>query len=296
MSSISSVSSVSSIGSITTRPVAECTAEEVVAALARGFEGYLVPLCFTAQTYERRFRAENLDPYASRVYEREGAPVGVLLIARRGWTSRVAAMGFAPEVRGQGLGRRFLGVAITEAEGRGDRTMLLEVFEQNPPAIALYTQLGFLTRRRLVGWKWEPGEAAVDPADTDDLTEIDPLEFGRLVGRQGEPDLPWALQAETLSAATAPARAWHLAHRAYALVADPAAEKLALTALVVPEPHRRQGWGSRLVQSLLAAFPGRPWSVSPVVPEGLVGDFFTQLGWGGWEIRQIEMRLEIGAS
>ena len=279
--------------SITTRPVADCTAEEVAAALGRGFEGYLVPLRFTPQAYERRFRAENLDPYASRIYERDGAPVGVMLIARRGWTSRVAAMGFAPEVRGQGLGRRFLAEAITAAEARGDRAMVLEVFEQNPSAVALYTKLGFRPRRRLVGWKWEPAEAAVETAD--DLTEIDPLEFGRLAARQGEPDLPWALQAETLSAATAPARAWHLAHRAYALVADPAAENLALTALVVPQPHRRQGWGSRLVQSLAATFPGRPWSVAPIVPEGLARDFFTQLGWGGWEIRQIEMRLEIGA-
>jgi ribosomal protein S18 acetylase RimI-like enzyme len=287
------MSSISSMASIGARPVAECTAEEVVAALRRGFEGYLVPLRFTPQAYERRFRAENLDPYASRVYERGGAPVGVMLIARRGWTSRVAAMGFAPEVRGQGLGRRFLGEAITEAEARGDRTMLLEVFEQNPSARALYTKLGFQEQRRLVGWKWEPGEAAADLADAENLTEIDPLEFGRLVARQGEPGLPWALQAETLSAATAPARAWHLAHRAYALVADPAAEKLGLTALVVPQPHRRQGWGSRLVLALTAAFPGRPWSVSPVVPEGLVGDFFTQLGWGGWEIQQIEMRLEL---
>lgn len=285
---------------ITARPVAECTAEEVAAALARGFEGYLVPLRFTPQAYERRFRAENLDPYASRIYESDGAPVGVMLIARRGWTSRVAAMGFAPEVRGQGVGRRFLGEAIAEAEARGDRTMVLEVFEQNPPAVALYTKLGFCPQRRLVGWKWEPGEAAVDSAiaenTADDLTEIDPREFGRLAARQGEPDLPWALQAETLSASTAPARAWHLAHRAYALVADPAAEKLALAALVVPQPHRRQGWGTRLVQSLAAAFPGRPWSVAPIVPEGLVGDFFTQLGWGGWEIRQIEMRLEIETS
>jgi ribosomal protein S18 acetylase RimI-like enzyme len=282
---------------VTARPVAECTAEEVAAALARGFEGYLVPLRFTPQTYERRFRAENLDPWASRIYEREGAPVGVMLIARRGWTSRLAAMGFAPEVRGQGLGRRCLEEAIAEAKSRGDRAILLEVFVQNPPAVALYTKLGFRQRRRLVGWKWDPGTVRLDTADAagaaDELTEIDPLEFGRLAARQGEPDLPWALQAETLSAATAPARAWHLEHRAYVLVADPAAEKLALTALVVPQPHRRQGWGSRLVQSLAAAHPGRPWSVSPHVPEGLVGDFFTQLGWVGWEIQQIEIRLEI---
>ena len=38
------------------RPVADCTSEEVANALNRGFEGYFVPLIFTAQAYERRFQ------------------------------------------------------------------------------------------------------------------------------------------------------------------------------------------------------------------------------------------------
>jgi hypothetical protein len=68
------------------RPVADCMSEEVANAMNRGFEGYFVPLSFTAQAYERRFRSEHLDPYASRVYSQDGSPAGALLIARRGWT------------------------------------------------------------------------------------------------------------------------------------------------------------------------------------------------------------------
>src|SRR6185369_17766404 len=101
-----------------------------------------------------------------------------------GWTSRVAAMGFAPEVRGQGLGRRFLAEAIEEARARRDRAMLLEVFEQNPPAVTLYTKLGFRTLRRLIGWKREPGP--VDGGAGEVLAEIDPRDFGRLVTQEGE--------------------------------------------------------------------------------------------------------------
>jgi ribosomal protein S18 acetylase RimI-like enzyme len=283
--------------SMSSRPIADCTADQVAAALTRGFEGYIVPLRFTPQAYERRFRAENLDPYASRIFLLDGAPAGVLLIVRRGWTSRVAAMGLAPEVRGQGAGRRILQEAIAEAEARGDRTMWLEVFEQNPTALALYTKLGFRPVRRLVGYRRPADAGAV--ASTEDLTEMDLRDFARLTarygepGEPGEPDLPWVLQPESLAAATVPARAWHLEHRAYAVVADPGAEKLSLTALIVPQPLRRQGWGARMVQALAAAFPGRPWSVSPVVPEGLASGFFAKLGWENWEISQIEMRLEI---
>jgi hypothetical protein len=67
--------------SLSFRPVAECTAAEVAAIFNRSFEGYVVPLRFMPQAYERRFRGENLEPYASRVYEREGAPAGLVLIA-----------------------------------------------------------------------------------------------------------------------------------------------------------------------------------------------------------------------
>lgn len=275
---------------LTARPVADCTADEVVAALTRAFEGYIVPLRFTPEAYERRFRSEDLDPYASRVWEKDGEPVGVLLLARRGWTSRVAGMGFAPEVRGQGLGRQALLESIREAKERRERTMLLEVFEQNTRAARLYTGLGFQTMRRLVGYRRDAVEAAENP---DPLVEIDPLEFARVAAREGEPGLPWMLTPETLAAVSWPARAYRLGENAYGLLADPTAEKLVLTALAVPREIRRQGWGTRLLRALDAAFPGRPWSIPPIVPEDLAPGFFPGLGWGGWEINQLEMRLEL---
>ena len=58
---------------VLSRPVAECASAEVAAALTRSFEGYLTgPVHVDAEGYERRFRAEHLDPFASRVYLREG--------------------------------------------------------------------------------------------------------------------------------------------------------------------------------------------------------------------------------
>ena len=276
---------------LTVRPVAEHTAAEVAAALMRSFEGYLVPIRMTPQVYERRFRGEDLDPFASRVWSQEGSPVALLLVARRGWTSRIAAMGMAPELRGLGLGRQMLVLAIEEARSRGERAMLLEVFEQNTPAVGLYTSLGFRTRRRLVGYRREAVEAT---ESSDLLVEIDPLAFARLAAREAEPDLPWMLAPETLSAAGFPARAWHLEEHAFALVGDPGAEILSLTSLLVPRAHRLQGWGSRLVRALEAAFPGRKWALPPIFPEELAPGFFEKLGWTRWELQQLEMRLELG--
>ena len=78
-------------------------------------------------------------------------PAGIALIARRGWTSRLAAMGISLEWRGRGAGTWFINGLLREASERGEREMVLEVIEQNEPAVALYTRSGFEIVRRLVG-------------------------------------------------------------------------------------------------------------------------------------------------
>jgi GNAT superfamily N-acetyltransferase len=78
----------------------------VADALTRSFEGYVGPVDVSAWGYEQRFRPENVDPFSSYVYFRKNRPVAIILIARRGWTSRVAAMAAVPEERGRGFGKR----------------------------------------------------------------------------------------------------------------------------------------------------------------------------------------------
>jgi ribosomal protein S18 acetylase RimI-like enzyme len=281
------------IDGISEQPVAECTAARVADALTRSFEGYVMPVNVSAQGYERRFRPENLDPFASRVYFREARPVAVLLVARRGWTSRIAAMAVAPEVRGRGVGRQIMRGAIREAVSRGDRSVLLEVIEHNTPAVNLYTGLGFSPLRRLVGYHRGPDGVAPDTAVA--LTELDPLDFARVAAREGERGLPWMLAAETLSSVVSPAQAYHLDHHAYALIEDPDAAVITLTALVVPRADRRKGWGTRLMRSLYAAFANRSWSIPAIVPEELAPAFFTQCGWELQDTNQLEMVLDLSS-
>jgi ribosomal protein S18 acetylase RimI-like enzyme len=275
---------------ITSRPLAEVTAAYAAAAMEHCFQGYIVPMRTTPESWERRFRGEHLDPFASRVYERDGQAVAVLFICRRGWTSRVGGMAVAPEARGAGLGRRVMQDAVAGARDRGDRALLLEVIEQNMPAVKLYKSLGFRMTRRLVGYRWEPEGVA---AAGGELREIDPLELSRIVHHEGEPDLPWMLAAETLAAVTAPARAFALDESAYALVANPAAETLWLAALVVPQSRRGQGWGTRMLRALAAANPGKPWQAVAIVPENLAPRFFARAGWERQGISQYEMELRL---
>jgi ribosomal protein S18 acetylase RimI-like enzyme len=271
--------------------VANGTAAQVADALTRSFEGYVMPVNVTAEGYERRFRPEHVDPFASYVYFQEAEPVAVVLVARRGWTSRIAAMAVAPEARGLGLGRLIMQDAIGEAVERGDRSVLLEVFEHNAPAVKLYEGLGFRPSRRLVGYHRDPGGTA--PEVTDMLDELDPLDFARVVAREGEPGLPWMVAPETLSGTVLPARAFHLDHRAYALLGDPEANAIHLAALVVPSVHRRDGWGTRIMQALFVRYPDKAWSIPQIIPEELAPAFFTRCGWELMNTNQLEMVLDL---
>ncbi|MBV8274748.1 MAG: GNAT family N-acetyltransferase [Verrucomicrobia bacterium] len=214
------------------------------------------------------------------------------MIARRGWTSRLAAMAVAPDFRGRGVGNNVMKAALEEATLRKDRSMILEVIEQNQAALSLYTGLGFHRVRRLVGYEFYPQNAHSHGPDIDRLDDIDPLIVARLIATEGEPDLPWMLMPETMAAATAPFQALHLNEIAFAVVADPIDEKIVIRALLVSKAHRRQGWGSRLLSALEAHFAGRPLVVPAVVPENMAPALFGRVGWQRQTLSQFEMKID----
>jgi ribosomal protein S18 acetylase RimI-like enzyme len=270
---------------VTTHPTTEFAPAIVVEALNRCFEGYLTPVNFSVQSFEQRMRSEHLDPDASRIYALENRPVGVILVARRGWTSRIAAMSVAPDARGQGLGRRMLLEALEAARDRHDRGVLLEVFEQNPNAVRLYRSVGFQRVRRLFGYERPPSVEPFEP-----LVEIDPLEVSRIAAREGETGLPWMLEPETFAARVAPSRAFRLEKGAFALVTDTVGENIVLWNLVVARSERRRGLGSRLVRGLVNQFGGKGCVIVQLVPETFAPGFFTSLGFARMALNQIEMR------
>lgn len=168
---------------ITSRPAVEFTSSALAEIMTTGFQGYVVPQAFSAQTLVSRFRRESLDMIASRVIEDCGRPVGLILVARRGWTARIAALAFAPSHRNRGLGR----IARTEAAAHltelGDRRLTLEVIETNEAALRLYESLGFVRQRRLVGFRRRCVEKKQESLH--DLVELDPQFIARRLADEG---------------------------------------------------------------------------------------------------------------
>src|SRR4051812_16897135 len=75
--------------------------------------------------------------------DRQGQFVSFGYINRTGMFPRLAGMGTVAGARRSGAAASVLVALLEEANTRGDKAMILEVIEQNPPAVALYQAHGF---------------------------------------------------------------------------------------------------------------------------------------------------------
>lgn len=273
--------------SFSLQPASELSVPELADLLTRGFEGYFVPIHLTAPLFQTMIRRDGIDLNESRILLADGEAVGLALIARRGWTSRLAAMGIVASARNGGAGTWTMQRLIEEARARGDKAMLLEVIQQNMAGVKLYQKVGFKTVRGLYGYKLETPE----PASADALDEIDIRVLAALVTAHGLVDLPWQISGETIATHTPPSRAYRLGD-ACCLISNPSAEHVVISSLLVLPDGRGQGQAVRLLRAVFAAFPQKIWHVSAICPEELTF-VFEEAGMKREELSQWQMGLKL---
>src|SRR5579864_196610 len=104
------------------KSAAECAIGDLAALFTHAFEGYIGgSVQFTAPSFLSFASHDNIDIPLSRVLIADERPIGIALLARQGWTSRIAAMGIISEAQGQGKGGWALAELIREAKARGER-------------------------------------------------------------------------------------------------------------------------------------------------------------------------------
>lgn len=81
--------------------------------------------------------------YAAWVLEREDVLIGYSMLSIASDEAHVLNVCTAPEVQGEGHGRRLLGALLQLARARGVQRVFLEVRPSNLAAIALYHDEGF---------------------------------------------------------------------------------------------------------------------------------------------------------
>lgn len=262
---------------------------DLVQLLNLTFEDYLVPIHFDHSQFLTMLRKDNIDLNSSHVLLADSEPSGIALIARRGTfrASRLAGMGITREMRGKSAGSWLMGQLIKEARARNDREMVLEVIEQNKPAVRLYKKYGFQAIRRLIGWIRQD----VKQDAKGDLQEVDLCEMGRLILRHGLPDLPWQLSGETIALLNPPARAFKNG-QAYIAISNPDAEHVVIWSLLVEPDARGKGLAVELLENVMANHNGKTWHVPAIWPEEL-GIIFERSGFQREELSQWQMRLDL---
>ena len=234
-------------------PLLDYGLNESLALMNLGFSDYFVPIQLTLPIYLNMSRAESVDFNISRVIFVDDEAVGVALIARRGWTSRLAAMSISPASRGRGAGRAAMSFLLAEASARGDRSMTLEVIEINLPAVRLYKSCGFKTQRRLISYEGA-FPAKEFTGNMPELKEVDIREVAALVTAHGLNELPWQVSGESLAQSNPPGKAYQM-DDAYMVISNPNAERIAIRSILVKPESRGQQKAKRLIESVTQKHP-----------------------------------------
>ncbi|MEW6084728.1 MAG: GNAT family N-acetyltransferase [Chloroflexota bacterium] len=272
------------------QPASDLPLPDLVQTLNRGFEEYLVPIHLNVSQFLAMVRKDSIDLTASRVLLVDAQPEGVALIARRGWVSRLAAMGISTPLRGKGAGSWLMERLLRQARERGDREMTLEVIEQNDAAVHLYQKFGFQTIRRLLGFI---RREAIELQEHE-LKEMDLRQMGALISQFGMSDLPWQLSGETIAQMTPPVRAYRNG-QAYVAVSNPEADHVVIWSLLVEPQARGKNLGTDVLKQIIAKFTGRTWHVPAIYPEEL-GGVFERAGFELEHLSQWQMCLSLSPS
>lgn len=272
-------------------PASKYSLPDLVKLLNRGFEDYSVPIRFSADMFSNMLRKDGIDLADSRVLTADDQACGIALIACRKVlrASRLAAMGITKETRGKGAGSWFMKKLIDEACERGDHEIVLEVIEQNEPAVRLYRKCGFENMRRLAGYT-RRGQAA-EESESSNLKEIDLREMGALISLYGLPDLPWQLSGNSISQMNPPPRAY--CHgQAYIVISNPEAEHVIIWSLLVEPERRGKGLGTQMLERITAYHADRTWHVPALCPEEF-GKVFERAGFEKEKLSQWQMKLRL---
>jgi ribosomal protein S18 acetylase RimI-like enzyme len=269
------------------QPASEFPLTQLADLMTRSFEGYFVPINITESALLTMLKRDSIDLTSSRVLIHNDEPAGIALIARRGWTSRLAAMGILTEGRNQSLGTQTMHQLIQEAKERQDKEMILEVIEQNTAGVKLYEKVGFKKIRRLVGYKLENPQVE----SNEELKEIDIRELARLVTYHGLKDLPWQLSGTTIMQHTPPSCAFKI-NDAYCLISNPDANDIVIWSVLVKSRSRGAGLSNVMIKTLFKKFQNKIWNVPAIFPEEM-SFIFEQVGMQRENISQWQMSLNV---
>lgn len=255
----------------------------------RAFAGYLVGWNeIDAAGLAKLICAQGIDLCHSRFVRANGALVGFGYIDRTGNVSRLASMGVVPDARGSGAAQFLVSHLFDDARSRPDEAVMLEVFEQNLPALALYRRNKFRELMRLFGWRRvaQKIEMQIDG----NLEEISLLAANRICGPLEFPDIPWQISRHAVAKLT-DARGYGIGG-VCVVISNPVITPIRIHALLGYD-SANGATARNVLAAVLEKFAEKEFFAREIFPEQFGPAIFEPLGFVPEPLNQILMRRDL---
>jgi ribosomal protein S18 acetylase RimI-like enzyme len=233
----------------------------------------------------RFLSAQGVDVCYSRFVRANGELVGFGYINRTAGTPRLAGMGTIPRARRSGAAGSLLMHLLSEAKDRGDRAMVLEVFEQNEPAVKMYQRHGFQIISRLLGWRRGPAAQEEAPA----LEQMSLLEASHRLRAPAYPDVPWQISSHAV--AKVPVAHAFRVKEAGIVLGDTKAGPIRIHACFADDANEKAARNG--LAAVMSHYPGREFFAPPIFPEQFGAGIFQPLGFQREPLNQLLMRRDL---
>jgi len=270
-------------------PAHELALAEQANIFNRAFAGYLVPLGkMDAAGLARFLCAQGADLCYSRFVRANGALAGFGYVNRTGNIPRLAGMGTVPEARRTGAAAHLLSQLLEESKTRKNTAMMLEVFEQNLPALSLYRRYGFEELSQLFGWR-RSAQIAEPKSCSNEVGEISVIDAGQIPSDFEYPNIPWQISRHAVLKVLG-ARAFGDG-AACGVISDTAVQYIRVHGFLAAE----QDWNAlrNILAAVIQQFPDRDFFAPAIFPEEFGLEIFEPLGFAREPLNQLLMRCEL---
>lgn len=269
---------------------AEVPAAALIDAFNAAFADYLLRFPPLDAEGWRQFVARQGAALAlGRVALRGDEVVAFLLVTPRPpGRSRIAVMGARPAERGSGVAAGLLDDAIAAARERGERSVELEVFAQNPRALALYRSRGFEAVCLLYGYA-AGASAAAEKLTNEEVSRDDAVRWLAEV----DAAQPWQVSGAAVAAAPGEVFCWRHADAQLVFRAGAGDGPVGVVSLIDRDPA--QAGAVALLAGLRAAYPARALQAPQPQRDDGPARAFDAAGWARLPLHQLLLRLHLAA-
>ena len=158
------------------KTLAHISIADITSAFNEAFRGYFIPLEFTDQAMAAKIKSEGIQLDCSVGAFQNGKLVAFILhgldVINGVPTIYNAGTGVLPAFRGKGLTKSLYQYAIPLLGKQGFHHHVLEVIEQNVPAIKIYEHIGFHKVRKLNAYKGSIAAKTVTDCDVKEVESV----------------------------------------------------------------------------------------------------------------------------